>query len=281
MIAPSDKLAQGKSKTSSVKIFVVLAGLSVAVAVFWAFRFIGTDDPREEMPEELHREALDVARHSKRETEQPRISTRHGPTPPGVADSPKTNQWGNPVRWGRKKLRPAMVHRIDRSRLPLFEQVFPNRADRAIAGLLVIEPGTDLIGEEIFDESFVRAFLKSIESPIIVTREDSDETKALKRAVIDTKIDLKSRLDAGEDIAKMLTDIRRELRELGAYREDLKKLIEEKSRDHGMSAEDMKDFVEAANIMLDERGAKPIVMPEFYYRQLEIKNQKIKALKGE
>lgn len=281
MSESSDRPTQGKSRTPYIKFFAVLAGLAAIVLVFCSSRFMGADAPLEENSEERHREAPDVRHHSEHEEEQPRTSQCHGAMPQGVVDSPKTNRWGNPAHWGHKKLRPAAVHRIDRSRLPLFEQVFPNRADKAIAGLLVIEPGTDLIGEEVFDESFVRAFLKSIESPIIVTRDDSDETKALKRAVIDTKIDLKSRLDAGEDIAKTLTDIRRELRELGAYREDLKKLIEEKSRDHGMSAEDMKDFVEAANIMLDERGAKPIVMPEFYYRQLEIRNQRIRALKGE
>lgn len=198
-----------------------------------------------------------------------------------AVEEPKTNQWGNPAHWGHKKLRPAMVHEIDRSQLPLFERVFLNSADKTIAGLLVIEPGTDLIGDETFDESFVKAFLKSIEQPVIVSKDDDEETKALKRAVIETKIDLKARLDAGEDIAKTLTDIRRELRELGAYREDIKRLIDEKSHDYTMSAEDMKDFVDAANVMLDERGAKPIVMPEFYYRQLELRNQKIRALKGE
>ena len=198
-----------------------------------------------------------------------------------IVENPKTNQWGNPLHWGHKKLRPAMVHRIDRSQMPLFEQIFLNSADKTIAGLLVIEPGTDLIGDEIFDDAFIKAFLKSIESPIIISKEDTEEAKALKRAVIETKIDLKARLDEGEDIAKTLTDIRRELRELGAYREEIKKLIDEKSRDHNLNIDDMKDFVKAANIMLEERGAKSIVMPEFYYRQLEIRNQKIKEIKGE
>ena len=193
---------------------------------------------------------------------------------------PKTNQWGNPAHWGHKKLRPAMVHRIDRSRMPLFEQIFENGADRAIAGLLVIEPGTDLIGDDTFGETFTKSFLRSLEKPIVISKDDSDEAKALKRAVIDTKIELKARYDGGEDIAKTLTDIRRELRELGAYRQDIKKLIEEQSHDHGMTADDMRDFVNAANVMLEERGAKPIVMPEFYYKQIELRNQKIKALKG-
>ena len=202
-------------------------------------------------------------------------------TPKQVVTEPKTNQWGNPAHWGHKKLRPSQVHRLDRSTLPLYEQIFPNSADRDIAGLIVIEPGTDLIGSDEFDERFVKSFLKSIESPIIIGKDDSEEEKALKRAVIETKIELKARYDAGEDIAKILTDTRRELRELGAYREDLKNHLDELRRDGNLTVDEMKDYVEAANVMLEERGAKKIVLPEFYYRQIEYRNKMRNQLKGE
>lgn len=198
-----------------------------------------------------------------------------------VVTEPKTNQWGNPAHWGHKKLRPAHISRIDRSTLPLYEQIFENSADRSIAGLLVIEPGDSLIGDEVFDERFIKSFLRSIESPIIISSDDSEEAKALKRAVIDTKIELKARYDSGEDIGKMLTDIRRELRELGAYREELQEEVEKFHRAEELTVEEMEEYVEAANIMLEERGAKPIVMPEFYYRQLELRNQRRKILRGE
>lgn len=198
-----------------------------------------------------------------------------------VVSEPKTNQWGNPAHWGHKKLRPANYIKVDESKLPLEERIFHTKADKDIAGLLVVEPGADLIGSDEFDERFVKSFLKSLEQPIVIGKEDSDEEKKLKRAVIDTKIELKARYDAGEDIAKILTDIRRELRELGAYREDLKKELDNLRRDGNVSVQEMKEYVDAANIMLEQRGAKRIVMPEFYYKQIEFRNQMKQAEQGE
>lgn len=284
MIAPPAKQPSSKKpKPLDLSRIALWTVVMIVVAIAILFFLAKTDAPEKSTEKQRDGRIATVSQSTRVNRNDSQIGIEIDKSTPEEAavEEPKTNQWGNPAHWGHKKLRPAMVHSIDRSQMPLFEQLFLNSADKTIAGLLVIEPGTDLIGDEVFDESFVKAFLKSIKSPIIISKDDDEETRALKRAVIDTKIDLKARLDAGEDIAKTLTDIRRELRELGAYREELKQLIAEKSRDHSMSVDDMKDFVQAANIMLDERGAKPIVMPEFYYRQLEIRNQKIKALKGE
>ena len=279
----SKKNAQPKRRGVRGALVVIVASLSLVLVVVAVWHLNGGYDETQSDYEAKRRKIADAGRSYERNQSNPQICKEVDASPvvEDANEAPKTNQWGNPAHWGHKKLRPVMVHEIDRSQMPLFEQIFLNSADKTIAGLLVIEPGTDLIGDDTFDESFVKAFLKSIEQPIIVTKDDDEETKALKRAVIETKIELKSRLDAGEDIAKTLTDIRRELRELGAYRQEIKSLIDEKSRSHAVTTQDMRDLVEAANVMLEERGAKPIVMPEFYYHKLEIRNQKIKALKGE
>lgn len=282
-MVPPNKTAPKKANALNIKRTALYTGLIIVSVLIAIFCTTSTEINKDMRLENQYEKPADDNRSATRKGKRSQIGEEvyYKSSQCEIADEPKTNRWGNPAHWGHKKLRPAMVHKIDRSQLPLFEQVFLNRVDKTIAGLLVIEPGTDLIGEDVFDETFVKAFLKSIESPIIISKDDNDEAKALKRAVIETKIDLKARHDAGEDIATILTDIRRELRELGTYREELKKLIEEKSRNHNMNTDDMKDFVVAANIMLDERGARPIVMPEFYYRKLEIRNQKVKTHKGE
>ena len=93
---------------------------------------------------------------------------------------------------------------------------------------------------------------------------------------------MQSLIDALNAVSReILTGIRRELRELGAYREDLKKELDNLRRDGDISVEEMKEYVEAANIMLEQRGAKKIVMPEFYYRQIEFRNKMKKAKQGE
>ena len=283
MIAPNNNVKPKSRQIGYVRV-VICATVLVAGAIVIAIWFKRPSDAEynTSVPKTKSGMIADVA-PSRTNKNQTATGVKVGELPKieSVVAEPKTNQWGNPARWGHKKLKPAHIARIDRSQMPLFEQIFENSADRAIAGLLVIEPGESLIGDEVFGESFVKSFLRSIEAPIIVSKNDSEEAKALKRAVIETKIDLKARLDAGEDIAKTLTDIRRELRELGAYREELKKEVERIHHGSELSVEEMKEFVDAANIMLEERGAKKIVMPEFYYKQLKLRNQKRKTLRGE
>lgn len=195
-----------------------------------------------------------------------------------VTEHPPTNRWGHPWHWGpNKKLHPAHTSRIDRASLPLYERVFQNSADRHIAGLLVIEPGTDLIGSDEPSPWFLKSFEKSLKEPVLVTHDDTEEVKELKRAVNETKAELKARMDAGEDIVQLLTDTRRELRELGAYREELKKQVEEYRKKGDITSADLKDMVDAANKMLTDRGLKNITMPEFFYHNIDVRNKMRKA----
>ena len=163
------------------------------------------------------------------------------------------------------------VHRIK----TIEELVFKNAGDLKIAGLLTTEPGEMLIGdnEEMFYRDFKKDFLKSLETPIVIEKDDSPEVVALKKAVHETRMELKKRLDNGEDIAQIMIDTRKELRELGAYREELKKMVEDYRNKEATSSQDLQDMVNATNKMLEERGAKKITMQEFYYKQIDLKAQ--------
>ncbi len=281
MIAPTNKKAPPKrGGGSKIAIWGIVAVAVVAVAIALVMLPNSNDESNPDKATKRGRIAT-VSPNIKATSQMGVEEAEHAPETPMVVEEPKTNQWGNPAHWGHKKLRPSNYIRHDPDTLPLEERIFNTMADKSIAGLLVIEPGDDLIGSDEFDERFVKSFLHSIEHPIIIAKDDTDEERMLKRAVIDTRIELKARYDAGEDIAKIMTETRRELRELGAYREDLKKELENLRKDKTMTVEEMKAYVEAANVMLRERGAKEIVMPEFYYRQLEFRNQKHKELEGE
>ncbi len=163
-------------------------------------------------------------------------------------------------------------HRV----LSLAEKTFRHGAEVHIAGLLTLEPGAPLLGDSklIYNKNFVKSFLKSLEEPIIAEEGDSDEVKSLKKAVTETKIELKQRMDAGEDICKIMADTREDLQKLGLYREELKKQMLELGKDGKYTEADMEDFVKAANQMLSERGAKPITMPHVLkYRFNKMKQQ--------
>lgn len=159
------------------------------------------------------------------------------------------------------------------------EKVFKNYSDQQIAALLINEPGEGLVGDdhEAIFKGFEKQFLKSLNDPIIIEDSDTDFVKDLKRAVIETKSDLKARYDAGENITKVMIETRKELRELGLYRDDLNRQLNKVIKEtKDLTSDDLRDLVSAANKMLEERGAKKLTFPESYYRRVQIRANKIK-----
>lgn len=153
---------------------------------------------------------------------------------------------------------PARIIQLGSGKPPIFEYSSENE----IAGLLQIEPGDFLVGDIQYGQRFVDDFLESLRHPIIVSKDDDEETKALKRAVIDTKMEIKERYDAGEDIAKLLTDTRAELQRMGLYRDVLRDELLRLRREEGVTSQDIIDFTEAANMMLAAKGLQPFSMPK-------------------
>ena len=168
-----------------------------------------------------------------------------------------------------------ITNKVNDADKPIEERIFANSADQKIAALLLLEPGEMMIGDasSLFGKGFIRSFSRSIETPIVVTDNDDEFAANLKRAVIDTKLELKSRYDEGEDIAQLMLKERNELQALGLYREELKEEIHKLARDKSLSEEAMQDFINAANKMLEERGGKPLEMPRFAARRFLLQQQ--------
>ncbi len=136
--------------------------------------------------------------------------------------------------------------------------IFDTRADNEIAFVLSTVPGQMVIGQRGVGAGFEERFLKSITRPIVINEKDSDYDKALKRSVIEAKIQLKQAYDNGENIAKILDDARAELQRLGRFRHDLEKEAMKQLRGKNKTAQDIEDMITAVNAMLDEKGLAPI-----------------------
>ena len=161
------------------------------------------------------------------------------------------------------------VHTSSTARVDtIVEKTFQHEADRTIAGLLLIDPGDTVIGEIEYDEAFVKAFLESYDNPFMVMPEDTDEQKALKHSVADIKGELRQRMDAGEDIGKILTEARNQLQELGAYKDEINAMVEEIAEKSAKTPEDIEDAVNAANKMLESRGIAPMKIRGFLRGQM-------------
>ena len=146
-------------------------------------------------------------------------------------------------------------------------------SEEDIASLLEIHPGDPLVGELKFGKRFLEDFKKSLEKKIEILDTDTPEQRELKEAVSATKEDLRRRMEAGEDICKIMADSRRQLQELGAYKLDLMAELHDIRKSGEWTAEEYTRFVEAANKMLESRGATPIKLPRVIVRQLKKQQQ--------
>ena len=167
----------------------------------------------------------------------------------------------------------VMVVKGSHRKKTLEEQTFRYGSEIKIASLLTMEVGEPLFGDsaDMFNASFLRSLERSLKTPIVIEPTDSEEVKALKKAVRETKTDLVCRMKAGEDICQTLIRTRNELQQLGAYREDLRKMVNRELaavRDDEAAANDV---IAAANKMLTDRGIKEIAMPTIYRRRFELK----------
>lgn len=138
--------------------------------------------------------------------------------------------------------------------------IFNHSCENLIAAYLTLTPGEGMVGTPILGERFRQQFLKSLEEPIIVSKDDSPEDAQLKRDMIATKIDLKARMDEGEDICKILSDTHKEVQDLARYKTLLQKEIRDAAKNPDMTMQDVDDLIQAANIMLDKKGIAPITL---------------------
>ena len=148
------------------------------------------------------------------------------------------------------------------ARVSLEDRSFERFSDRLIGSLLRIEPGEGLLGssEDLF-AGFDKEFEESLAYPIEIKHDDPDDVKEMKQAVIELRKELKERKAKGEDIEKIMIDSRNQLMELATYRDELEQQVEKLMSDNEFSEKDANDLVNAANLMLEERGAKPLDLP--------------------
>lgn len=174
----------------------------------------------------------------------------------------------------------VVTNGMNRLYLSKEQLIFPEGGPNVqIASLLAHEPGDLVIGEYDVGKNFNKFFLESLEKPIVINDSDDEYAKALKQAVIETKADLKRRLDAGENLRDVLNDTRKEMRELSLYRQEIQKMVADVKRDKKgeLTAKDLEDLYGAANKMLADRGVKPLQMPGMIIRRMKIREAEAAA----
>lgn len=164
---------------------------------------------------------------------------------------------------------PGYTNDTSRTEAPPKYAIFRHRSENEIAAYLTMKPGEGMVGTPVYGKRFREDFLKSLETPILIDKEkDSLEDQELKKAMIETKADLKARMDAGEDIGEILLQTRKEYQELARYKMTIQDELRKLYKDDSLTMQDMDDFVEAANKMLEDKGIAPIKMGPVTRRML-------------
>lgn len=157
-------------------------------------------------------------------------------------------------------------YRVVRSKA---KRVFHTMADVCISRVINAKPGHPIIGTMNYDR-FPDLLKKALETPITIDKDDSDEDKELKKAVIETRKELKEAMDRGEDVAQIMRESEQELRRLYQYRANLSKELGAAMRENKYSAKDMQDYVDAANKLLKDNGMAPLKHPQLWIRSLRL-----------
>lgn len=147
--------------------------------------------------------------------------------------------------------------------------IFNTYVDNDLASLLTFETGSTIVGDPGYERWFTKAFLKSLETPIIVEETDTPEQAQLKKDLIALKIDLKARHDAGEDIAEIMRNAHEEFQSLAIAKEEIERSAKDLIKNgKNLTDNDIDDIISAANIMLDQKGIAPIKLGPIARRRL-------------
>jgi hypothetical protein len=134
-----------------------------------------------------------------------------------------------------------------------------------------LKPGDFLIGTPRYNGRFKSEFIKSLQNPIVINPDDSEKTKQLKQAMIDTKKELSDAINRGEDIEQIMLNTRSELQDLMLYKMKMKQQFNE-LRKECKTNEDVELYLEACNKMLEEKGIAPIQLGPISKRNLILSN---------
>ena len=189
-----------------------------------------------------------------------------------AVESPKPMSSATPgMPWSNKPPRVIKHRESDKKPRP-----FVYDSEELIADLLEIEPGTLMFGEMPYGKRFNEDFKQAIMQRVKINPDDDEYTVALKKQVQAVKDDFKQILIDGGDVGEEMRKARNELKELGMFKESLRRELFDLRKSGQYSSDDMKDFITAANKMLENKGLKPLKVPRVFLRNLELKEGKIK-----
>ncbi len=131
-------------------------------------------------------------------------------------------------------------------------------SERIISNLLSIQPG-DVVIDFGLGSNFAADFAASLTNIIEIYETDTPEEAAHKEAIAWMKDDMRKMVEEGHAPEDIIAAYRQELREIMEYRNGLQQQLNQIRREG--TPEEAAEFVEEANKILAEYGARPLRLP--------------------
>ena len=162
----------------------------------------------------------------------------------------KVPHWAYSVE-DRKRVDPGYEKKHERFLENKEKNPWKTYADNMLAMLLFGDGNIGFMPR--FMPTFKDSFLKSLEVPIVVSKDDPPEIQEQKRQLIEAKIWLKDQVDDGKDIVALLNEEYDRQKKIAGLRDTLRREMLQVQRT-AKSVQELEDYIEAANVMLRAAG---------------------------
>jgi len=269
-----------RSSASGFNYKALVAGLVVVIGGGLAAWFVMRPSERDSIV------SPDVAKPSAIAEVKPQVVTREEAAVATVepkakrfweVDASQTNGFTDVMlrKW-RAAHRPPPAYTNDSSRYapPPKYAIFKHYSENVIAAMLTMEPGETLVGTPTY-RGIDNDFMRSCEEPIIPTEEDDEYSRDLKRQMNEAKIEIRQRMADGEKLEDILCKTHEEYQQLARYKFMLNDQLREYANDPEHSDQDLDDFVNSANKLLEQKGIAPLKLGIITRKRLlNLKNNK-------
>ena len=154
---------------------------------------------------------------------------------------------------------PTFAERYKRFKEEQAKLPFKHMSELEIYRIISTMPGETILPTTL-PPSFEKDFIEHLNDPIVINDDDSDQVKQDKQTMIAVKAKLKELMDRGESIREIMESEQEHLVKVMTMRDNLFAELR-KIEESATSLQEVEDFVNAANKMLEEYGAQNIKLP--------------------
>ena len=153
-----------------------------------------------------------------------------------------------------------------------------HRSERDIADLLMAEPGTFMVIQPEYGESFNQDFANALLDKIEIEPDDSEEVRNVKEFVIAAKKEIADLVRSGGKLPnELMNEHAAMLFKMSGYEANLASELQKAKDNPDLTDADVEDMFKAANVLRKEKGLPEIALPNLSRRSLVLQRRQKRA----